>query len=150
MMKLDRFDRVVSQTALVSFIVPCLFTAGCSIGPKYQRPTIQTAPAYKELDTPSWRTAVESGEVFQDPQLNMVENRLDAGNQTIAAAAANYAAARAVVKQTRSQYFPTLTTAPAINNSRLAASPCRWWRSPFRSKPKMVCHGIDRPTRLPK
>ncbi|WP_433964885.1 hypothetical protein [Tunturiibacter gelidiferens] len=81
MMKLGRFDRVVSQTVLVSFIVPCLFTAGCSIGPKYRRRTIQTAPAYKELDTSSWRTAEPKDNIAVgsglDPFLKVLTAQVD-------------------------------------------------------------------------
>jgi outer membrane protein TolC len=83
------------------------------------------------VDTAAWKTAEPKDnfvrgkwwEVFQDPQLNALEERIDAGNQNIAAAAANYAAARAIVRQTRSQYFPTLTTTPSINNTRIASTP---------------------------
>jgi outer membrane protein TolC len=61
--------------------------------------------------------------LFQDPELNALEEHIDAGNQNIAAAAASYAAARAAVREMRSQYFSTLTTTPSITNSRLAATP---------------------------
>ena len=56
--------------------------------------------------------------VFQDAQLNDLEDRVDRGNQTIAAAAANYEAARAIVRESRSQYFPSVTTNPAITYSQ--------------------------------
>jgi NodT family efflux transporter outer membrane factor (OMF) lipoprotein len=130
-MKLDRLDRVAGRVTLASFVMLCLLANGCSIGPKYHRPAVQAAPAYKELETSTWKTAEPKDhiirgkwwEVFQDQQLNLLEERIDAGNQNIAAAAASYAAARAVVQQTRSQYFPTLTTTPSLTNSRLAAIP---------------------------
>ncbi len=99
---------------------------GCNVGPKYQRPAVPVAPSYKELG--NWQQAEPKDtivrgqwwEVFQDPQLNDLEGRVDRGNQTIAAAAANYEAARALVREARSQYFPTLTTSPAITNSRVS------------------------------
>ena len=92
---------------------------------------VPTAPSYKESDPAIWKTAepkdgVVRGkwwEMFQDPQLNALEERVDAGNQNIAAAIARYDAARAVVRQTRSQYFPTVTTTPSISNSRIAVIP---------------------------
>ena len=54
-----------------------------------------TAPAYKELDTSTWKTSEPKDniirdkwwEVFQDPQLNALEERVDAANPNIAAAA---------------------------------------------------------------
>jgi len=65
-------------------------------------------------------------ELFQDPQLNALEEHIDVGNQNIADAAASCAAARAAVRETRSQYFPTLTTTPSMSytNSRLAVTLC--------------------------
>src|SRR5271163_3317111 len=117
----------VGSTAL---LLLCLLAIGCRIGPTFHQPAVPTAPAYKELD-PAWKAAepkenIPRGkwwEIFQDPQLNALEERIDVGNQNIAAAAANYQAARAVVRQVRSQYFPTVTTTPAITNARIAATP---------------------------
>ena len=91
----------------------CCGIIGCSIGPKYQRPAVPVAPSYKESG--NWKQAEPNDtivrghwwELYQDPQLNDLESRVDRGNQTIAAAAANYEAARAIVRQARSQYFPS-------------------------------------------
>jgi len=99
---------------------------GCTVGPKYQRPAVPAPPAYKELST--WKQAEPRDmivrdhwwEVFQAPQLNDLEARVDHGSQTIAASAANYEAARALVRAARAQYFPTLTTNPAITNNRVS------------------------------
>ncbi len=104
----------------------CCGIIGCSIGPKYQRPAVPVAPSYKESG--NWKQAEPSDtivrghwwELYQDPQLNDLESRIDRGNQTIAAAAANYEAARAIVRQARSQYFPSVTTSPAITNARVS------------------------------
>ena len=94
---------------------PEVSTPGCAVG-----------PSYKELG--NWQLAgpkdtIVRGQwwgVFQDAQLNDLEERVDRGNQTIAAAAANYEAARALVRESRSQYFPTVTTNPAITYSRVS------------------------------
>ncbi len=132
-MKFANFDRVPHHLApacsMARWMVCLSFCAllnACSLGPKYQRPPVAVAPAYKELA--DWkqaqpRDAMVRGQwwgVFQDPQLNDLETLVDRGNQTIAAAAANYEAARALVREARAQYFPTLTTSPAITNSRIS------------------------------
>jgi outer membrane protein TolC len=57
-------------------------------------------------------------EMFHEPELNALENQVAVSNQTVAAALANFLAARAVVKQTRSQYFPTVTASPSVTRSR--------------------------------
>jgi len=117
---------------MVAAIVFAFFQAACIVGPKYNRPTVQTPPAYKELGdqgsqaASTWRTAhpndaIARGkwwEVFDDPQLNELEERLNTANQNVAAAAANFLAARSLIRQARSQYFPTVTTDPSIENTR--------------------------------
>jgi NodT family efflux transporter outer membrane factor (OMF) lipoprotein len=117
----------------VALTLACsLLLTGCVVGPKYNRPSVQTPPAYKEASPnpvviPStWKTAQPSDnalrgnwwELFNDTELNPLEEKAATSNQNIAAAAANFLAARAVVRQARSQYFPTLTTNPSIIYSR--------------------------------
>ncbi len=108
------------------------FLTGCTVGPKYARASAPAPPAYKELtpenfkDTDGWKQAQPSDaglkgnwwEIFNDPQLNALEEQVNVSNQNIAAAAANFLAARALVRQTRAQYYPTITANPTITNSR--------------------------------
>ena len=96
------------------------FAGGCSIGPKYERPATQAPAAYKELtpadfpQTDGWKVAQPSDaalhgkwwERFNDPELNALEEQVSVSNQNIAAAAASFLEARALVKEARSQYYP--------------------------------------------
>ena len=50
--------------------------------------------------------------------MNALEEKVNVSNQNIAAAAASFFAARALVKEARSQLFPTVTTNPAITRQR--------------------------------
>jgi biopolymer transport protein TolR len=50
--------------------------------------------------------------------LNDLEEKANSSNQNIASAAASFLAARALVRQARSQYFPTVITNPSIMNTR--------------------------------
>jgi len=52
-------------------------------------------------------------EVFQEPELNALEEQLDINNQNIATYFQNFMAARAQVRQAKSSYYPTLTTDPS-------------------------------------
>jgi NodT family efflux transporter outer membrane factor (OMF) lipoprotein len=88
--------------------------------------------AYKELtpadykSTDGWKVAqpgdaVLKGtwwEIFNDSQLNALEAKVDISNQNIASSMATYLAARAIVKEARSQYFPTVTVGPGVTNER--------------------------------
>jgi NodT family efflux transporter outer membrane factor (OMF) lipoprotein len=115
-------------------VTSCLL-AGCTVGPKYHTPTAETPAAYKELtpadykNTEGWKVAQPKDdalrgkwwEIFNDPQLNALEEKVNVSNQNIAAAAASFFAARALVKEARSQLFPRVTTNPAITVQRPSA-----------------------------
>ena len=123
---------LVSHLAVSASLGSVLLIAGCVVGPKYLRPSTPTPPAYKELPRDNvqtqadWKVAQPKDaasrgkwwEVFEDPQLNDLEEKASASNQNIAAAAANFLAARALVRQARSQYFPTVSTNPSIIYAR--------------------------------
>jgi NodT family efflux transporter outer membrane factor (OMF) lipoprotein len=110
-----------------------LLLAGCVVGPKYHPPSPPQAPAavYKESPTQSqeaglWAPAQPADtklrgkwwEIFNDPELNALEDQLDINNQNIKQFFENFMEARAVVREARSQYFPTLSVAPSFNRSR--------------------------------
>jgi NodT family efflux transporter outer membrane factor (OMF) lipoprotein len=92
--------------------------------------------AYKELTpadyqtTDGWRVAQPKDaalkgkwwEIFNDPQLNALEEQVNVSNQNIASAAAAFLVARAMVRQARSQYFPTVTVGPGITTGRQSAT----------------------------
>jgi NodT family efflux transporter outer membrane factor (OMF) lipoprotein len=88
---------------------------GCAVGPDYVRPTVITPAAYKEVD--GWKVAQPQDEVlrsawwesFGDPQLNALEAQVSLSNQNLAVAEATYRQARALVREARASYFPTLT-----------------------------------------
>ena len=123
------------RATLCLAVTPCLL-AGCTVGPKYHTPSAETPAAYKELtpadykNTDGWKVAQPKDdalrgkwwEIFNDPQLNALEEKVNVSNQNIAAAAASFFAARAMVKEARSQLFPTVTTNPAITVQRPSAT----------------------------
>jgi NodT family efflux transporter outer membrane factor (OMF) lipoprotein len=105
--------------------------SGCTVGPKYH-PAVTQAPAvYKESPTQfkeneGWTVAQPSDamlrgkwwEIFNEPELNALEEQLDINNQNIKQFFENFMAARAIVREDRAQYFPTLTTVPAASRAR--------------------------------
>ena len=123
-----------TETSMTVVALACLVLfGGCSFAPKYATPAVQTPAAFKEpapeqfQEAEGWKTAEPKDdtirgkwwEMFHEPELNALEDQMVVSNQTIAAALANFLAARAVVKQNRSQYFPTVTASPAVTRSQL-------------------------------
>jgi NodT family efflux transporter outer membrane factor (OMF) lipoprotein len=112
-----------------------LILPGCVVGPKYHPPAPPApAPVYKESptqfkDAGDWTVAQPADaklrgkwwEIFNDPDLNALEDQLDINNQNIKQYFENFMAARAVVREARSQYFPTLSVAPSVTHSRASA-----------------------------
>ena len=109
---------------------------GCTVGPKYTRPSVPTAPAYKEQppesfkESGAWKTAQPSDsalrgkwwELFGDAQLNTLESQLGPANQTLKVAAAHYQQARAAIRFNRSNLFPTISTGPSLANQRISSN----------------------------
>jgi NodT family efflux transporter outer membrane factor (OMF) lipoprotein len=97
---------------------------GCTVGPKYHRPVVDTPPAYKEIG--NWKTAQPGDEklgdkwweVFQDSRLNELEEQIAVSNQNIKAAFAQYQQARAVLRYYRADYYPTVVAAPSAGRTR--------------------------------
>jgi NodT family efflux transporter outer membrane factor (OMF) lipoprotein len=125
-----------SQALIVSIFVAAFVFGGCTVGPKYQRPTAQAPAAYKELTpadfskTDGWKVAQPQDNVlhgnwwtiFNDPQLDALEQQVNISNQNIQSAMASYMAARALVKEARAQYYPTVSVGPSITGSREGAA----------------------------
>jgi NodT family efflux transporter outer membrane factor (OMF) lipoprotein len=57
-------------------------------------------------------------EVFNEPELNALEEQLNINNQNIAVSFQNFMAARAQVLEAKSQFYPTLTTDPSYSRQR--------------------------------
>src|SRR5215469_171533 len=110
---------------------------GCQVGPHYVRPDLQAPPSYKELapgaiaSSAQWNAAIPADavakghwwEIFADSELNNLEIQVTISNQNVATAAANYSTARAIVREARSHYFPTLTAGASISYSRASVFP---------------------------
>ena len=109
----------VAQGFSPAIFIIVLAIAGCAPKTKYVTPTVEVAPAFRE--NAEWKTAEPADgtirgkwwKLFGDPDLNALEQQIDVSNQTLQAAAAQYAEARALVRGTRASLFPTVDLAPA-------------------------------------
>jgi NodT family efflux transporter outer membrane factor (OMF) lipoprotein len=104
------------RSRLLLCLVGPLAFGSCVVGPKYQRPVVETPAQYKEWKAAEPGDGAPRGawwETFGDPQLNALEDQVNASNQNIATAMANLLVARSLVKQARTQYFPQIAAAPS-------------------------------------
>ncbi|MGA9585759.1 MAG: efflux transporter outer membrane subunit [Terracidiphilus sp.] len=115
--------------------------AGCKVGPNYQRPDTLAPPAYKEGGSPgavvpppnpkggTWKPASPSDgmlrgkwwEIYQDPQLNALEEQIVPQNQNLRAALETYQSARDQVRVARADFYPTLSVTPAVSRDQVSS-----------------------------
>src|ERR1700751_1362491 len=107
-----------------------LLLAGCMMGPQYKRPATAMAPAFKEAPQTAASDGWEPGQpsdqklkgdwwrLYHDSQLDALEVQVDAANQTLKAAEANFRAARAAIGYARSNEAPTIGVSPSAGSVR--------------------------------
>jgi outer membrane protein, multidrug efflux system len=101
---------------------------GCSLAPHYQRPATPPPPsAYQESG--EWEVAAPADitprgawwTMFHDEELNGLESRVTAANQSLKAALARLEEARAQTRIARAGYFPTLTANASATRQRVSS-----------------------------
>ena len=97
--------------------VVSLAGAGCTVGPRYQRPVAPAPAALKELaGNDEWKMASPGDglmkgkwwEIFGDPELNQLEELVQVNNQNIKLAEAQYREARATILSNHANYYPSI------------------------------------------
>ncbi|MDN0076971.1 efflux transporter outer membrane subunit [Crenobacter sp. SG2303] len=89
--------------------------SACAVGPDYSRPKIDIPASFKEAK--GWKAAEPQDhqpkgkwwEVFNDPQLNALEEQLVISNQNIALAEAQYRQAQALLQGAQAGFYPDVT-----------------------------------------
>src|SRR5262249_22039258 len=113
-----------SSTRLLAFAsLAALALSACAVGPDYKRATVETPPAYKEAE--GWAPAAPADlldrgpwwTLFEDPDLDRLEQQVATHNQNVAAAKAAYDQARALVSQARAGFFPTVALDPSFSET---------------------------------
>jgi NodT family efflux transporter outer membrane factor (OMF) lipoprotein len=121
---------------VLAALIAVLLT-GCVVGPKYTPPAPRAPAAFKESapaaygsELPGvWKPASPQDaaikgnwwEIFNEPELNGLEEQLNINNQNIKQYFENFMAARAQVNEARAGYFPTVTANPAVTKSGTGA-----------------------------
>ncbi len=115
---------------LMPAIIVGVFTllTACTVGPDYVRPAAEIPGAYKEME--GWKVAQPKDhlargawwEIFNDPQLNALEEQANISNQSVRVAEAQFRQARALVQAARAAYFPTITVGASYTRSQASAN----------------------------
>ncbi|MGA7859801.1 MAG: TolC family protein, partial [Terracidiphilus sp.] len=119
-----------------------ILLSGCKpVGPNYSRPVFTAPPAYKETGASTavvpppnpnggtWQPASPSDgmlrgkwwEIYQDPQLNQLEEHIATDNQNLRSAVETYLAARDQIAAARSAFYPTLSAGPSVTHDKVSA-----------------------------
>ncbi|QEM70191.1 efflux transporter outer membrane subunit [Geobacter sp. FeAm09] len=107
-----------------------MLLAGCTVGPNYVRPeAVPVMPAaYKEVN--GWKTAQPGDvtitgawwQVFNDPQLNALEEQVAVSNQNVLAAEASFRQARALIQSARAGYYPTVSVGASATRAHTSST----------------------------
>src|SRR5882757_8887522 len=124
-MLLTENRRRAPQLGILAVAVSLL--TGCAVGPKYHPPVVQAPSAYKEVG--DWKPSQPNDQnlggdwwtLFQDPQLDALELQINIGNQNLRAAEAQFRQARAALRYSRADYYPTVAAAPSATRTRVSA-----------------------------
>ena len=114
----------MAKAALTGAAILALLLGACSLAPPLKTPAVPTTEAYKEFGP--WTQALPADGLPRDSwwtlygssELDQLEQRLIAGNPTLASALANYAAAKALSDQARAGLFPTVTANASLSRAR--------------------------------
>ncbi len=127
----------ITLSLSASMMAPLVLLGGCRVGPPYHAPAppAVTAPNYKEStvnfqDAGGWKVASPQDamirgnwwEVFNEPELNTLEEQLNVNNETLKEDFQNYMSARAIIAEARSQYWPTIIGNPSWSRSRTSSN----------------------------
>src|ERR1700736_4318236 len=117
-------NRVLAGAGLAS----ALLIAGCTVGPKYNRPAAKVPPAYKEAG--DWKPAEPNEQnlggawwqIFQDQQLNALEDQINVSNQNLKAAEAQYTQARAILRYYKADFYPSISAGAAATRNKISSN----------------------------
>jgi NodT family efflux transporter outer membrane factor (OMF) lipoprotein len=110
-------------------LLGALVLSGCKVGPNYKVPIMPAPPAYTDDGhNGDWASAkpadgVDRGawwSIYQDNELNALEQRCATANQSIAAALHAYEQAHDLVRENRSSLYPTATLGGGASRNRIS------------------------------
>jgi NodT family efflux transporter outer membrane factor (OMF) lipoprotein len=123
------FGKTMPSIAGGALFAALMLLSGCAVGPRYSKPSAPVPTDYKETPQ-NWKPAQPADqtlrgkwwEIYQDPQLNALEEKINISNQSLKAAQAQFAQARATVRYNRADYYPTITAGVSAARERFSGN----------------------------
>ena len=113
------------RSNFVTVVAALLCTGGCTVGPDYKRPAVSTPTDFRapQASTNELPVEVSFGDVawwgtFNDPQLQTLIREALTNSYDIRRAASRVLQAEAILRITRSQYFPSINAGADLVTSR--------------------------------
>src|SRR3569833_1988171 len=112
-------------------VLTSILCSSCAISTKYSRPAVQAPAAFDELaGSDQWKTATPSDvnlrgkwwEIFGDPQLNSLEEKIATSNWSVKQLEAVFREAIETIDINRTGYYPTVTLSPSVSQSDRGAN----------------------------
>jgi NodT family efflux transporter outer membrane factor (OMF) lipoprotein len=113
----------------VGALFATLVLGGCKVGPNYRAPAMPAPPAYSDSGhNGNWSNAspADAGNrgdwwtIYQDAELDGLEQRCASANQNIAAALHAYEQTHDLVRENKSSLYPTVSLGAAATRNRIS------------------------------
>lgn len=118
----------VRRAGAAALLLLAFAVCGCKVGPNYHRASAPTAPAW-QVQEPWRESAPKDGipkgqwwSVFQDPDLNALEQEAVSANQNVQSAIAQLEQSRATAAIQVSTLYPALSAGPSALRERLSGN----------------------------
>lgn len=109
----------MKRPAFISFLIPALIAAGCSVAPKYERPAVELPQAWKE-SAPRFAEDGRWWRIYQDPELEKIIAEALQGNADLLIAAARVDEARALAAEARSFLLPRIDGQGSVSRDQIS------------------------------
>ena len=135
----------MKNASAVVLILLLFLTAGCTVGPRYARPSAPAPTPDAWKTQPPWEQAAPKDgipkgawwQVFQDPVLDGYEQQLLQANQSLAAARDRLSKARSLARVATADFFPQVSADPSAVRERGSGN------RPLNGA--VVANGVERP-----
>ena len=133
--------------AILAFLALLGFATGCTVGPRYSRPSAPVPAPDAWKTQPPWqqaapKDAIPKGawwQVFQDPALDAYEQQLLQANQSLIAARDRLDQARSLARVATADMFPQLSVDPSAIRERGSGN------RPLNGEAPTIVNGVVQP-----